>query len=229
MSKGGDNEIKETSAERQQATIGAEFARMSEELLAPLHKSLVRRVTDTDADKARLAGASNTATQQAFGRVLPKVAHSQIAAGAQPGSGRFNAAVGDTVMDSGASAGLGINDTLQAFEDQTASNRAGVINIGQGNAASGIAGMGRSARVAQEQAIADAEASRASRAATASLVGTAAGIGVGYASGGLGKSGGFSTPVGSPDQTFFSGKPPAQPTLFSGELSNAEYGRFLSQ
>ncbi len=167
---------KATALEKENARIGVGWKTISDELFRPVQAKMIDRVQHPEGEIDRaLANASNS-YETSFGDARDKVVASQFGAGAAPGSGRFLAALGGTEMDKGFAKGLGLADTRQAAINQNEANKSAIVQQGLGNAAEGVAGIGRAATQSADQAILDSRNAAANRGA----LGTIAGAGLAY-------------------------------------------------
>ncbi|EOV3369952.1 hypothetical protein AAGU66_08610 [Edwardsiella ictaluri] len=178
MGKGGSTEIRETSQEKAAAEVALEQWKLYRQELRPFEDLFIQKVGELNAEGRydRLAGEVNLGYQQAFGHARKQTADALSASGVDPGSGKFRAALRDSVSDQV----VGQIDTVNRGQSsQQESHIAGlqdVAAIGSGQKADTLGGFNDIAGAAQSRAASDAYTHINDRLALGGAVGTGIGI-----------------------------------------------------
>ena len=180
MGGGGSNEVKETSAEKAQASVAADQWSYYQSNLKQYENLFMDKVDslNNESNYTKVAGDAATQTSSAFGQARQKTSDNLAASGVDPTSGKYQAAMSDITKSQVASQ---IDTTNKAQNDQASKYTAGlsdVVSLGSGQKADALSGYSSLARSSAAKASADAEASYNEHAGMVNALGTAAG---GYA------------------------------------------------
>ena len=182
MSKGGSNEIEETSAQQAAADVATQQWDLYNNNLKQYEDQFMDKVDDANSDKAYsdLAGDTNLAYAKNFSKAATGTADSLASAGVDPTSGKYQSTM-SSLRDAQAA---GVMDTTNKVQtDQSNKYVAGlkdVVSIGQGQKAEALQGYSGLADSSAQAAANDAYLAQQSSAGTANAVGTAAGMGLSY-------------------------------------------------
>lgn len=202
MSKG--NDVEQTPEERELGLIATERWNDYQRRFVPVENEYIQSVQKTDSDFSEARGQTASAVQQSFAPAEDGLADNLFAQGITPDSGKFTAASEGLGRDRGLSMGTGLNETDVAVDNQHFQGLQNVVQMGQGQAADAVTGMGNVAADATRDSIARANTSYQNRQAGLHLAGTVAGAGThAYTnrSPGLPPSSGTTTSYGSFDRT----------------------------
>lgn len=181
MSKGGNRAV-ETSQQRALAERAAALYADYQARWLPVQKGLARQVVADGARgsvaRERAAGRASTDNAIAFSEAQGAVERGLSAAGAAPGSARFNLAATGAGDDAATSRGLGMMVADQMVDDAYTQGLAALAAIGRGERGQVVDSLGRQAAQSGVQARADAEASTLQRVGNAEIAGTVAGYGL---------------------------------------------------
>ncbi|QKJ87395.1 hypothetical protein PMPD1_2453 [Paramixta manurensis] len=177
MGKGGSSEVKETSAEKENAQIAKENWDLYSNELRPYENLFMDKVDDlNNTDKYdNLAAGTNVSYQQQFGQVKQGTADNLAASGVDPSSGKFQSAMQDITGNQVAGLIDTTNRAQTSQQDKYVAGLQDVASMGSGQKADALSGFSNIAANAQNKALQDAQAAQASQQATAGLVG--AGLG----------------------------------------------------
>lgn len=179
MSKRGGGP-EETEEEKELARIGFERWEDYKQRFIPVENLAIKDVMDDiNSPTMEGEGMANVDTQSAFSELEEQTASGLARRGARTGSGAFAGSLTDVNLDRMASSSGGQSAAYGLQRRNNISNLQNLVNLGQGKASAGLAGLSTVADAASRQAIMDARASAASRAALGQVAGAAAGIGFG--------------------------------------------------
>ena len=175
MSMGGGQEVKETEEEKESARIaGEQYDRWKERFL-PLESEMIADVKDTAPERRRALGLAGASTTRAFAEARPRVEAAQTAAGARPGSSRFNLGIAGLGRDEGSARGSSAVAANNAIDDQYYAGLNTLTSLGRGQQVGALSGLSDIANASTQQASFDAGQAAENRAGWASAIGTAAG------------------------------------------------------
>lgn len=191
MGGGGSNEVKETSAEKAQASVAADQWSYYQSNLKQYEDLFMDKVDslNNESNYTKVAGDAATQTSGAFGQARQKTADNLAASGIDPTSGKYQSTMKDLTNKQVSSQ---IDTVTKAQNDQSDKYVAGlqdVVAIGSGQEADALSGYSSLASSSAAKAQSDAESAFNSHSASASGLGTAAGLYAAYGS----KSGGSNT------------------------------------
>ncbi len=173
---GGSKGVPETPEEIELAQIASERWEDYKQKFIPVENQAISDVTkEFDNPSEFGANVANTSTQMAFSPVEASMARGLTTRGAGPGSGAFTGGIVGLNTDRAASSGLGQANAYGVQRTQNLQNMQSLINMGQGQAGSGLSGLGDAATLAQRNAFLDSRASAAARAALGQAAGAVAG------------------------------------------------------
>ena len=182
MSKGGSNDIKETSAQQAAADVATQQWDLYSGNLKQYEDQFMDKVDDANSDKAYsdLAGDTNLAYAKNFSKAATGTADSLASAGVDPTSGKYQSTMG-SLRDAQSS---GVMDTTNKVQtDQSNKYVAGlkdVVSIGQGQKAEALQGYSGLANSSAQAAANDAYLAQQKSSGIQNTVGTAAGMGLSY-------------------------------------------------
>jgi hypothetical protein len=169
---GGDNEVKETSHEKELARIATEQWARYENTFKPLENKWIADLTSDSAnDKANVRGEVAGQIGSQYDTAQQDVDAGNLAAGTNVSSGRF--------LDShsrGEDIGKALTRTNLAVDADKTGQLMGAINVGRGQAAEAQASMTDVANTAVRDTIGDSRLEAQSRQDTGSAVSSAAGM-----------------------------------------------------
>lgn len=177
---GGDNEIKPTAEEKELSKIAIERWNDYQSRLAPFENEYGRQVQRTEGDFARSRGEAVTAGQQAFAPERQKAQRNLFQGGVRPGSGSHVMGMGNMSRDQAQVQGVGAGESHMATQASHLAGLQNMVNIGQGQAATAQAGLGRVAAGSAGDAAHRASISAQNRQSRRQLVGTLGGAGARY-------------------------------------------------
>lgn len=191
MGGGGSNEVKETSAEKAQASVAADQWSYYQSNLKQYEDLFMDKVDslNNESNYTKVAGDAATQTSGAFGQVRQKTADNLAASGIDPTSGKYQSTMKDLTNKQVSSQ---IDTVTKAQNDQSDKYVAGlqdVVAIGSGQEADALSGYSSLASSSAAKAASDAESAFNSHSALTNGLGTAAGLYAAYGS----KSGGSNT------------------------------------
>jgi len=179
MAKGGDNDVRETADEKERARIaGLQEERYTDKFL-PLERDLIADIKDSRPERQQALGTAAMENTRAFSAAKPKVEGSLTNAGVGLGSGRFNLAVTGLGEDEGVARGLSMVSAKDAVEDQRTAGLQSMAELGRGQQADAIQGLGEVANMSRRQAASDATISVQNRAAWGEAAGGLAAVAAG--------------------------------------------------
>ena len=177
MSGGGGNDVKQSPEERELGRIAIERWNDYQNRFVPVENEYIQSVQKTDSDFSEARGQTASAVQQAFAPAEIDLSNNLFAQGITPDSGKGISAVQALGRDRGLSMGTGLNETDVAVDNQHLQGLQNVVQMGQGQAADSLAGMGQVAADATRDSIDRANRSYQNRQAGLHLAGTVAGAG----------------------------------------------------
>ena len=191
MGGGGSNEVKETSAEKAQASVAADQWSYYQSNLKQYEDLFMDKVDNlnNESNYDNVAGDAATQTSSAFGQARQKTADNLAASGIDPTSGKYQASMKDITNKQ---VGSQIDTVSRAQNTQADKYTAGlsdVVSIGSGEKADALSGYSSLASSSAAKAASDAESAFNSHSALTNGLGTAAGLYAAYGS----KSGGSNT------------------------------------
>lgn len=174
---GGGDKPEQSPEEKELGRIAIERWNDYQTRFVPVENEYIEAVQRTDSDFEDARGAAGSAVQQSFNRAEEDLSNNLFAAGLAPDSGAFIDAMEGIGEDRALSLGTGINEAEQAVDNQHLQGLQTVVQMGQGQAADSLAGMGNVAADATRDSIERAERSFENRQAGLHLVGNVAGAG----------------------------------------------------
>ena len=175
MSGGGGNDVKQSPEERELGRIAIERWNDYQNRFVPVENEYIQSVQKTDSDFSEARGQTASAVQQAFAPAEIDLSNNLFAQGITPDSGKGISAVQALGRDRGLSMGTGLNETDVAVDNQHLQGLQNVVQMGQGQAADSLAGMGQVAADATRDSIDRANRSYQNRQAGLHLAGNVAG------------------------------------------------------
>lgn len=177
MSGGGGNDIEQTPEEKALGEIAVNRWNDYQQRFVPVENEYIEAVQKTDSDFSEARGRTTSAVQQAFAPAEDDLSDNLFAQGITPDSGKGVTAMNALGQDRGLSMGTGLNETDVAVDNQHIQGLQNVVQMGQGQAAESLGGMGRVAADATQDSINRANQSYQNRQAGLHLAGTVAGAG----------------------------------------------------
>lgn len=178
-------EVKESPQQKAFAQIAAERFADYQKRWLPVQRQLTERVRamgrSGSAERRQAEGKAATDTAVRFGEAKAGLEGALTQSGAAPGSGKFAMATAGLGIDEATSRAGGFMATDAAIDDAYLKGLASIAQLGRGESASAIKGMGDVAAMSGRQAQQDAEMSLADRAGDLQLAGQVAGLGAAFA------------------------------------------------
>lgn len=184
---------KQTPAQKAQAQVAVQQLQDFRQRWMPVQQRLAESIVDMGGrssfqrQQARGMATTDTATQ--FGDAQRQV-REQSAAGGMGGSSRQKLAIAGLGDDQAMSSGMGLGNADRNIDDAYLQGLTSVMQLGRGEKATAMQGMGDIARRSGMQAASDAQMALAQRAGQAQVAGQALGMGL------SGAFGSPSTPAG---------------------------------
>lgn len=192
MSKGGSQQVEETTAQKELATYAAQQMEDYERRWLPVQKNLIAQALDMgksdSAVRARAEGRTTADSAAQFGAAQGALEKTLSNNGVM-GSSKSKLAITGLGDDAAKSRGLGITLADQQVDDAYTQALGALAATGRGERAAVGDSLGQQATTSARQATADAEAALAERTGQAKLVGQLAGYGVQSNMGKFGQSG----------------------------------------
>lgn len=180
---------KQTAAQRAQAEVAVQQLQDFRTRWMPVQQRLAETIVDMGGrnsfqrEQARGMSTTDTATQ--FGDAQRQVREQSAAAG-MGGTSRQKLAIAGLGDDQAMSSGMGLGNADRHIDDAYLQGLTSVMQLGRGEKATAMQGMGDIARRSGMQAASDAQMALSQRAGQAQIAGQALGIGL---------SGAFSRPA----------------------------------
>lgn len=178
LCKGGSDEVKETAQEQALAQISKEQWNQYQERFVPFENEWIKNVRMDSGDQAKMAGQVNSAVGSEYDKAAGEVAREQFAAGIDPSSGAYKAAMSGMSVGRGEATGKAKGVASQAVDDQTYIGLQNAIAMGRGQAAEAGRDMTTLAYDATGKAISDAKNKQDTRQTWVSSGMSAAGAGL---------------------------------------------------
>lgn len=150
--KGGSGKVKETEQEKELARIAGERWDRYQSVFKPLEGTLIKRLDVGTPEREQAAGLANVATQKQFGAAQQQLETGLEGRGVNPASGAGLAAVSGFGDQRAQAGGLSQTDTDQAMTDLQYQGLEHMIQMGRGQAVSGINGLSQVAQSANNRA-----------------------------------------------------------------------------
>lgn len=168
---------KETEEQRALAQIAAERFNRYKEVFAPLEDQYIQQVMDirSQGNYETAGGLASSAFQQNFQTAQDQLQNQMFQQGVDPSSGAFQENSAAMRRAQAVRQGVGVSDAKIANTDRFYTGLRGVMNLGQGQAATAVEGMADIAQQAQQRANQAAE--NAFNSSSAMRSGVAAGLG----------------------------------------------------
>lgn len=168
---------KETEEQRALAQIAAERFNRYKEVFAPLEDQYIQQVMDirSQGNYETAGGLASSAFQQNFQTAQDQLQNQMFQQGVDPSSGAFQENSAAMRRAQAVRQGVGVSDAKIANTDRFYSGLRGIMNLGQGQAATAVEGMADIAQQAQQRANQAAE--NAFNSSSAMRSGVAAGLG----------------------------------------------------
>lgn len=191
MGGGGSSEVKETSAEKAQASVAADQWSYYQSNLKQYEDLFMDKVDslNNESNYTKVAGDAATQTSGAFGQARQKTADNLAASGIDPTSGKYQASMKDITNKQVGSQIDTVSRSQNTQADKYTSGLSDVVSIGSGEKADALSGYSSLASSSAAKAASDAESAFNSHSALTNGLGTAAGLYAAYGS----KSGGSNT------------------------------------
>lgn len=191
MGGGESNEVKETSAEKAQASVAADQWSYYQSNLKQYENLFMDKVDslNNESNYTKVAGDAATQTSGAFGQARQKTADNLAASGIDPTSGKYQASMKDITNKQVGSQIDTVSRAQNTQADKYTSGLSDVVSIGSGEKADALSGYSSLASSSAAKAASDAESAFNSHSALTNGLGTAAGLYAAYGS----KSGGSNT------------------------------------
>lgn len=167
----------ETEEQRALAQIAAERFNRYKEVFAPLEDQYIQQVMDirSQGNYETAGGLASSAFQQNFQNAQDQLQNQMFEQGVDPSSGAFQSNSAALRRAQAVRQGVGVSDAKIANTDRFYSGLRGIMNLGQGQAATAVEGMADIAQQAQQRANQAAE--NAFNRSSAARSGVAAGLG----------------------------------------------------
>lgn len=172
---------KQTAAQKAQAEVAVQQLQDFRTRWMPVQQRLAESIVDMGGrnsfqrKQARGMATTDTATQ--FGDAQTKLREQSEAAG-MGGTSRQKLAIAGLGEDQGVSAGMGLGNADQRIDDAYLQGLTSVMQLGRGEKATAMQGMGDIARRSGAQAASDASLALQQRAGQAQVAGQALGLGM---------------------------------------------------
>lgn len=191
MGGGGSSKVKETSAEKAQASVAADQWSYYQSNLKQYENLFMDKVDNLndESNYTKVAGDAATQTSGAFGQARQKTADNLAASGVDPTSGKYQASMKDITNKQVGSQIDTVSRAQNTQADKYTSGLSDVVSIGSGEKADALSGYSSLASSSAAKAASDAESAFNSHSALTNGLGTAAGLYAAYGS----KSGGSNT------------------------------------
>lgn len=193
MGQKSDGGIKETPQQRAMVELAQKQVADYNDRWLPIQKNLAESIQSMAApdskERQRVQGMATTETEARFSKARRGL-ESKLASTGGLNSSRAKLAITGLAEDQATSAGLGRTQADQQIDDAYTAGLGTVMQLGLGQKADAIQGMGNVAAMSGRRAAADASAALDERMGTAQLVGNTVGAGFGL----MGPSGSNSGP-----------------------------------
>lgn len=177
MCGGGQTSIPQTPQEKALGDIAVQRWNDYQSRFVPIENQLIHQVQQTSGNYDQVRGQSNASVQQAFAPKQAGLENNLFAQGITPGSGHFINTLASMGRDRALSQGTGQNEANLAVDNNYLKNMEGLVQMGQGQAATAISGLGSAAGRATNNAITRANTSFRNHQAALQLGGQVAGMG----------------------------------------------------
>ncbi len=180
---GGSGDIKETSQQKAQAEISRKQWDLYNKNLKPMENIFMADVDKLNNEEKyqNLAGVTNLGYQKQFGEVRNQAANQLVAAGVDPGSGKFQGALNDISGEQATGQTDATNRAQTSQADKYIAGLQDVVALGAGQKADALQGYNSLAENSLRKAGIDAQSAYMRRQGNASLVGAGMGALGGYA------------------------------------------------
>lgn len=191
MGGGGSSKVKETSAEKAQASVAADQWSYYQSNLKQYEDLFMDKVDslNNESNYTKVAGDAATQTSSAFGQAREQAATTMASSGVDPTSGKYQSTMKSLTNDQIASQNDTVNRAQNSQADKYTAGLSDVVAIGSGQEADALSGYSSLASSSAAKAASDAESAFNSHSALTNGLGTAAGLYAAYGS----KSGGSNT------------------------------------
>lgn len=174
---GGPDDPEQTPEERALGEIAVKRWNDYQERFVPVENEYIEAVQKTDSDFSEARSRTASAVQQNFAPAEDDLRDNLFAQGLSPDSGKAVTMMNRFGQDRGLSMGTGLNETDVAVDNQHIQGLQNVVQMGQGQAAESLGGMGRVAADATQDSIDRSNRSFQNRQAGLHLAGNVAGAG----------------------------------------------------
>lgn len=171
----GDNDVEQTPEEKALGEIAVNRWNDYQRRFVPVENEYIEAVQKTDSDFSDARSRTTAAVQQSFAPAEVDLRDNLFAQGVSPDSGKGVTAMNALGQDRGLSMGTGLNETDVAVDNQHLRGLQNVVQMGQGQAADSLSGMGQAAADATQDSIDRANRSYQNRQAGLHLAGNIAG------------------------------------------------------
>lgn len=177
-----DNTIEDTPEQRHLAAVAAEKWNFAQQELAPLENQYMEHVAqmDSEANKSYIRGRVTQAQSQAGGQAVQGLHQNLSAAGIDPSSGRYNAAMDGMGLELATEGGENLGRAQFEQDSQKIMGLQNIVQLGQGKSGRAQAGLSQIAQQSSQNAIRDATKAFNRRSSNLQLVGSVAGAGTRY-------------------------------------------------
>jgi hypothetical protein len=151
----GDKKVKETSQEKENATITKETWNRYQEVLGPFEQEWKTSLRTDEGDQALMAGQVASGVSSEYDKIAESEKQQQFSAGMDPSSGAYKAAMSGLSRDRGVDTGKAQSVADQAVDDQTYQGLQQSIRMGRGQSVDAMRDMTSLAYDAAGKAISD--------------------------------------------------------------------------
>ena len=178
MGGGGSTEVKETSAEKAQASVAADQWSYYQNNLKQYEDLFMDKVDNlnNESNYDKVAGDAATQTSSSFGEARDKSATNLAASGVDPTSGKYQSTMKDITDKQSVSQLDTVNRAQNSQADKYTAGLSDVVAIGNGQEADALSGYSSLASSSAAKAASDAESAFNSHSALTNGLGTAAGM-----------------------------------------------------
>ena len=180
MGGGGDNEVKETEAERAAAEIAMKQWNLYKDELKGFEDNFIQRVDNinSESNMANAKEAVDLGYNKSYSDARTQTADTMAASGIDPSSAKFQGAMNDMTTEQGIKQGDTVNRAQVGEQDKYVAGLQDVVAIGMGQKAESLSGINDTASLSMRKATTDAYNDFNQSAALGQTVGSVAGAGV---------------------------------------------------
>lgn len=178
MGGGGSSEVKETSAEKAQASVAADQWSYYQNNLKQYEDLFMDKVDNlnNESNYDNVAEDAATQTSSAFGKARNDAATTMASQGIDPTSGKYQSTMKDLTNKQVSSQIDTVNRAQSSQADKYTAGLSDVVAIGNGQEADALSGYSSLASSSAAKAASDAESAFNSHSALTNGLGTAAGM-----------------------------------------------------